>query len=117
MHIRLAKVINAFPACFTTQAKENKRFYAAENTLLHYFHHKTYGMFIINTQYVNYRHQRLFYTAHLNDFAQIQCTPLQLHVTCICLSDIRNVSDTNKVLNKLNYLNMRQITLNIGKIR
>ena len=41
---------------------------------------------------------------------------IQLHVTCICLSDIRNVSDINKVLNKTNCLNMGKITLNIGKI-
>ena len=38
---RLAEVINAFPACFTTQAKENTRLNAAENTLLHYFHQAT----------------------------------------------------------------------------
>ena len=30
-----------FPAGFTTQAKENTRFYAAENTLLHNFHQAT----------------------------------------------------------------------------
>ena len=32
---------NAFPAGFTTQAKENTRFYAAENTLLYNFHQAT----------------------------------------------------------------------------
>ena len=32
---------NTFPAGFTTQAKENTRFYAAENTLLHNFHQAT----------------------------------------------------------------------------
>ena len=32
---------NAFPTGFTTQAKENTRFYAAENTLLHNFHQAT----------------------------------------------------------------------------
>ena len=42
---------------------------------------------------------------------------LQLHVTCICLSDIRNVSDVNEVLTKSICLNMRKLTLNIGTIR
>ena len=32
---------NAFPAEFTTQAKESTRFHAAENTLLHNFHQAT----------------------------------------------------------------------------
>ena len=62
---------NALPAGFTVQAKENTRFYAAEHTLFHNVHQatcpviclyilKTYGMFMISTQYVNYRHQRHF---------------------------------------------------------
>ena len=33
-----------------------------------YMSYKTYGMFITNTQYVNYRHQRRFKTAHTNVF-------------------------------------------------
>ena len=32
---------NAFSAGFTTQTKDNTRFYAAENTLLHNFHQTT----------------------------------------------------------------------------
>ena len=39
MRIRLAEVINAFAACFATQAKENTRFNTFK--LLHYFHQAT----------------------------------------------------------------------------
>ena len=54
---------NAFLAGFTTQVIENTRSYAAEITLLHNFHQATcpikhIEIFMINTQYVNYRHQR-----------------------------------------------------------
>ena len=54
---------------------------------------------------------------HANDFAYIQCTLLQSHLTYICLSDIRNVSDINKVPSKSKCLNMRKLMLKIGKTR
>ena len=41
MRIHLAVETNAFPAGFTTQAKENTRFDAAENILLHNIHQAT----------------------------------------------------------------------------
>ena len=41
IRIRLAMEKNAFPAVLTTQAKENTKFYAAENTLLHNCHQAT----------------------------------------------------------------------------
>ena len=74
-------------------------------------------MFMINTQYVNYRHQRRFLNCDCKWFCiNTRYTLLQLHVTCTCLSEIRNVSDVNKVLSKSNCLNMRKLTLNIGTI-
>ena len=63
---------NTFPARFATQVKENMGFYAVENTLLHIFmSYKTYGMFMINNQYANCRHQRRFRADFSDQFRKI----------------------------------------------
>ena len=40
-----------------------------------------------------------------------------VHVAYIYLSDMRNAIDRNKVLNKINCLNLRKLMLNMGKMR
>ena len=113
MYIRLAIEKCNFPLDSPHRQKKIRDFMQRKTLYcIIFMSYKTYGIFMINTQYVNCRHQRLRMQM---TFAKIQCRLLQLHVTCICLCDIWNVSDINKVFSKSNCRNMPKLTLYIGK--